>query len=115
MCQIYASTAQERYDSESHSIRIQGCVTSIRLENEFWGILEKMAIEADSTTAELINVLYSEVHQNYGEVRNFTSFLRTSCTIYLARQSIDFDNSDSNPVPPAAPKINGGQGSSLRV
>jgi predicted DNA-binding ribbon-helix-helix protein len=87
MCQIYASTAPERYDSEAHSVRIQGCVTSIRLEKEFWGILEKMALEADSTTPELINVLYSEVHENFGEVRNFTSFLRTSCTIYLARKS----------------------------
>jgi predicted DNA-binding ribbon-helix-helix protein len=87
MCQIYASTAPERYDSEAHSVRIQGCVTSIRLEKEFWGILEQMALEADSTTPELINVLYSEVHENFGEVRNFTSFLRTACTIFLARKS----------------------------
>jgi predicted DNA-binding ribbon-helix-helix protein len=110
MCQIYAGTAQDRYASESHSLRIQGCVTSIRLENEFWGILEKMAIEAGSTIAELINVLYSEVHQNYGEVRNFTSFLRTACTIYLARKSVDFDASNSIsefPVRPEASKING--------
>ena len=87
MCQIYAGTAPERYDSEAHSVRIQGCVTSIRLEKEFWDILEKMALEADSTTPELINVLYSEVHGNFGEVRNFTSFLRTACTIFLARKS----------------------------
>ncbi len=86
MCQIYASTAPERYDSESHSLRIQGCVTSIRLEKEFWGILEEMAVAEDRTTPELINILYSEVHQNYGEVHNFTSFLRTACTIYLARK-----------------------------
>lgn len=87
MCQIYASTAPERYDSESHSLRIQGCVTSIRLEKEFWSILEEMALKEGQTTSELINVLYSEIHQNFGEVRNFTSFLRTSCTIYLAHKS----------------------------
>lgn len=86
MCQIYASTEPARYDSEARSLRIQGCVTSIRLEKEFWSILEEMAAEANSSTPELINTLYTEVHQNFGEVRNFTSFLRTACTIYLARQ-----------------------------
>ena len=97
MCQKYAGTAPERYDSEAHSLRIQGCVTSIRLENEFWSILEEMALEADSTTPELINVLYNEVHQNFGEVRNFTSFLRTSCTIYLVRKSSSIETKQENP------------------
>ncbi len=100
MCQIYASTSPERYNSVAHSIRIQGCVTSIRLEKEFWGILEEMAAAEGRTTPELINVLYSEVHQNYGEVRNFTSFLRTACTIYLARKdsSINSTNDQLEPV-----------------
>ena len=87
MCQIYASAAPERYDSETRSLRIQGCVTSIRLEKEFWNILEGMAAQDGNTTSELINVLYYEVHQNFGEVRNFTSFLRTACTIYLTRKN----------------------------
>ena len=87
MCQIYASAAPERYDSEAHSLRIQGCVTSIRLEKEFWNILDEMAVQGSSSTPELINVLYDEVHQNFGEVRNFTSFLRTACTIYLTRKN----------------------------
>ena len=87
MCQIYASTEPKRYDSEARSLRIQGCVTSIRLEQEFWSILGEMADEADCSTPELINTLYTEVHQNFGEVCNFTSFLRTACTIYLTRKS----------------------------
>ena len=70
MCQIYASTEPTRYDSEARSLRIQGSVTSIRLEKEFWSILEEMAEEAESSTPELINTLYTEVHQNFGEVRN---------------------------------------------
>ena len=101
MCQIYASTSPERYDSVTHSVRIQGCVTSIRLEKEFWGILEEMAAAGDRTTPELINVLYSEVHQNYGEVRNFTSFLRTACTIYLARKNSSI-NSTQEQLEPVA-------------
>lgn len=87
MCQIYASTEPARYDSEARSLRIQGCVTSIRLEKVFWGILEEMAAQAESSTPELINTLYTEVHQNFGEVCNFTSFLRTACTIYLTRKN----------------------------
>ncbi|MCP4471043.1 MAG: DNA-binding protein [Gammaproteobacteria bacterium] len=86
MCQIYASTEPARYDSEARSLRIQGCVTSLKLEKEFWNILEEMAAAAESSTPELINTLYTEVHQNFGEVRNFTSFLRTACTIYLTRK-----------------------------
>ena len=86
MCQIYASTEPSRYDSEARSLRIQGSVTSIKLEKEFWKILEEMSIKAESSTPELINTLFIEVHQNFGEVRNFTSFLRTACTIYLARK-----------------------------
>ena len=86
MCQIYASAEPARYESEARSLRIQGCVTSIRLEKEFWIILEEMAAETENSTPELINALYTEVHQNFGEVRNFTSFLRTACTIYLTRK-----------------------------
>lgn len=87
MCQIYSSTEPARYESEARSLRIQGCVTSVRLEREFWSILEEMADEATCSTPELINRLYSEVQHNFGEVRNFTSFLRTSCTIYLTRRN----------------------------
>ena len=96
MCQIYASTEPARYDSEARSLRIQGCVTSIKLEKEFWSILEEMAAAAECSTPELINTLYTEVHQNFGKVRNFTSFLRTACTIYLARKD--------NPQSPEKPE-----------
>ena len=87
MCQIYASAAPERYDSEAHSLRIQGCVTSIRLEKEFWNILDEMAAQDGMTTPELINVLYYEVNRNLSEVRNFTSFIRTACTINLTHKN----------------------------
>jgi predicted DNA-binding ribbon-helix-helix protein len=95
MCQIYASTNPERYESGTKSLRIQGCVTSIRLEQEFWKILEEMGEAADSTMPELINTLYTEVHQNFGEVTNFTSFLRTACTIYLARKESSISDVES--------------------
>ncbi len=99
MCQIYASTEPTRYDSETRSLRIQGCVTSIRLEKEFWSILEEMAEEAECTTPELLNTLYTEVHLNFGEVRNFTSFLRTSCTIYLTRKQDSHSSAEETTRP----------------
>ncbi len=68
MCQIYASTEPARYDSEARSLRIQGCVTSLKLEKAFWSILEEMAAEAESSTPELINTLYTEVYQNFGQL-----------------------------------------------
>jgi predicted DNA-binding ribbon-helix-helix protein len=105
MCQIYASAAPERYDSEAHSLRIQGCVTSIRLEKEFWNILDEMAAQDCITTPELINVLYYEVHQNFGEVRNFTSFLRTACTIYLTRKNSVIEKSPEKSEPNELLKI----------
>ena len=99
MCQIYASTEPARYDSETRSLRIQGCVTSIRLEKEFWSILEEMAEVAECTTPELLNTLHTEVQQNFGEVRNFTSFLRTSCTIYLTRKQDPYSSAEETRRP----------------
>ena len=99
MCQIYAGTEPARYDSEARSLRIQGAVTSIRLEKEFWSILQEMAEAAESTTPELLNTLYTEVHQNFGEVRNFTSFLRTACTIYLTRKEGPSSSSEQSAAP----------------
>ena len=87
MCQIYANAARELYEHSSRSVRIQGCVSSIRLENEFWRILDEMAVNEGKSTPQFINVLYDEILQNHGKVQNFTSFLRVACTIYLLRRA----------------------------
>lgn len=83
MCQIYASASQNRYDTDCRSIRIQGCVTSIRLENEFWEILGQMAEGDGQSVPQFINVLYDEILATHQEVKNFSSFLRVACAIYL--------------------------------
>jgi len=83
MCNIYTGTPTDRYDSDCRSIRIQGCVTSIRLENEFWEILDQMALEEKQTVPQFINVLYDEILKTHKDVSNFTSFLRVACAIYL--------------------------------
>lgn len=86
MCNVYTGTPPDRYESDSRSIRIQGCVTSIRLENEFWGILDQMANEENQSMPQFINALYDEILEAHKEVSNFTSFLRVACALYLHRK-----------------------------
>lgn len=85
MCNLYTGADEALYESESRSIRIQGCVTSIRLENEFWQLLDEMAQSESLNTPKFINVLYEELLEKNGEVRNFASFLRVACCIYTSR------------------------------
>ena len=89
MCNVYVSASRVSYESVSRSVRIQGVVTSIRLENKFWDLLDEMAAREHSTTPQFINQLYIELMQSQDQVSNFTSFLRVSCTIYLLREDLD--------------------------
>jgi predicted DNA-binding ribbon-helix-helix protein len=61
-------------------------VTSIRLENRFWAILDQMAAEEGMTTPRFLATLHDEVLEHRGEVRNFASLLRVACTVYLGGQ-----------------------------
>jgi len=83
MCQLFASIPIEEYDFQSRSIRIQGHVTSIRLETMFWHILEENANSQDLSLAQFLSSLYSEVLALHGEVYNFASLLRCGCINYL--------------------------------
>ena len=63
-----------------------GVVTTLRLENQFWQILQEIAEVDDMTTNQLVTKLYDEIMELRGEVVNFASFLRVSCTRYLAQR-----------------------------
>lgn len=84
MCNIYASTDPEIYECQTRSVRIQGVVTSVRLEKEFWSILEEIAAGEGYGVPQFINQLYDEVIVRCGEVSNLASLLRVVCTVYLA-------------------------------
>ena len=86
MCNKYASVDPQRYESVTRSIRLQGFVTSVRLENEFWDILETLAAEDGYSVSGFIGKLYDEVMSTQGRVGNLTSMLRVSCALYLHRQ-----------------------------
>ncbi|MBB1486001.1 ribbon-helix-helix domain-containing protein [Oceanospirillum sediminis] len=83
MCDIYASTDPALYQTLTRSVRIDSVVTSIRLEQRFWDILDEIAAGEDCSTPQFINKLYREVLERRGETGNFTSLLRVVCTVYL--------------------------------
>ena len=86
MCGLYVKADPILYESRSRSLRIRGVVTTLRLENQFWDILREIAEVDGMTTNQLITKLYEEVMDYRGEVVNFASFLRVSCTRFLAQR-----------------------------
>lgn len=86
MCEFYAKADPILYESRTRTLRIDGVVTSIRLENFVWEILARIAEEECRSTNALISALHREVMQADGGTPNFSSFLRVTCLRYLNRK-----------------------------
>ncbi len=86
MCKIFISADPELYRCRSRSLRLSGVATSIRLENQFWQVLEEIGRRDSLSIAQLITRLYEELTDSGGDCTNFSSFLRVSCLRYLALQ-----------------------------
>ena len=71
MCELYVKADPILYESRSRSLRIRGVVTTLRLENQFWQILQEIAEVDGMTTNQLITKLYEEIMELRGEVENF--------------------------------------------
>jgi predicted DNA-binding ribbon-helix-helix protein len=84
MCEVFISADPRSYDSRTRSVRLHGVVTSIRLENLFWLVLEEIARRDGMSVVQLIEKLYDELVAARGEVGNFASFLRVSALRYEA-------------------------------
>jgi predicted DNA-binding ribbon-helix-helix protein len=84
MCEIFVSAAPESYEGRTRSVRLHGVVTSIRLENLFWTVLEEIAERDGLTVVQLIERLYDELVEARGAVGNFASFLRVTALRYEA-------------------------------
>ncbi|MFO1339977.1 MAG: ribbon-helix-helix domain-containing protein [Burkholderiaceae bacterium] len=94
MCEIFISADPNSYDGRTRSVRLHGVVTSIRLENLFWAVLEEIAERDGMGVVQLIEKLYDELIEARGEAGNFASFLRVSALRYeamLAHQRIPMD------------------------
>lgn len=87
MCQIYSGTAPELYQCVSRSVRINGVVTSLRLELRFWQILDEIAAGEGFSTPQFLGKIHDEVVAERGDIPNFASLLRVICTVYLENQA----------------------------
>ena len=84
MCQLFISADDSLWSSKTKSLRIQGVVTSIRLEVFFWDILEELSFRDQMTVNQLITKLYLESLDADHDIGNFPSFLRVCCSRYLS-------------------------------
>jgi predicted DNA-binding ribbon-helix-helix protein len=86
MCRIFIEADSGLYQNKSRSIRLGGVSTSIRLEMMFWYLLEEIAGRDKLSVSALITRLYDELVETGADISNFSSFLRVSCSRYLALQ-----------------------------
>lgn len=84
MCQLFINADTNLWASRTKSLRIQGVVTSIRLEIFFWDILEELSFRDQMTVNQTITKLYLESLDADHDIGNFTSFLRVCCSRYLS-------------------------------
>jgi predicted DNA-binding ribbon-helix-helix protein len=84
MCEVFVKADPALYACRARSLRLHGAVTSIRLENQFWQVLEEIAARDRMTTNQLITKLYDEIVAYRGAIDNFASFLRVCCLRYLS-------------------------------
>ena len=85
MCHVFASQDPEIYRTITRSVRLNGFSTSIRLEALFWSILDQIAKQEGMSTGRFISKLHDEVLELRGEVGNFTSLLRVTCSVFIER------------------------------
>ena len=84
MCQLFINADNNLWTSRTKSLRIDGVVTSIRLEEFFWETLEEVAHRDDMSVNQMISKLYLESLDAEHDLGNFTSFLRVCCSRYLS-------------------------------
>ena len=86
MCRLFIGADSNLWHSVTRSMRIDKMSTSVRLEQFFWNILEKIAKRDDMSLAQLIAKLYNESLEEGHDIDNFASFLRVCSARYLSLQ-----------------------------
>lgn len=84
MCKLFINASSQLWTYRTKSLRIDGVVTSIRLEEFFWDILEELAFRDQMTVNQMITKLYHESLDADHDISNFTSFLRVCASRYLS-------------------------------
>lgn len=83
MCRLFIGANPQLWESQTRSIRMDGMVTSVRLENMFWMVLEEIALRDDMNVPQLLHQLYNESIDEGHDLGNFTSFLRVCCLRFV--------------------------------
>ena len=86
MCKLFIEADPKLWESSTKSLRIDGMVTSVRLETFFWNVLDEIAGRDGMNVVQLITRLHNESIDAGHDLGNFTSFLRVCCGRYLALQ-----------------------------
>lgn len=84
MCKLFVNGNQVLWSSRTRSLRIDGVMTSIRLEIFFWNTLEEISFREKLSVNKMIAKLYFESLDAGLDIGNFTSFLRVCCSRYLS-------------------------------
>ena len=72
-------------NSATRSIRINGKVTSVRLENFHWRVLTEIAESQNLMLSQLMTKLSRLAKNSDTDYTNFTSFVRVCCVRYLEK------------------------------
>ncbi|MCZ4352821.1 ribbon-helix-helix domain-containing protein [Roseovarius aestuarii] len=86
MCRLFIGADPELWESVTRSFRMDGMVTSVRLEHMFWNVLEDIAARQDLNVRQLLHQLYNESIDEGHDLGNFTSFLRVCCLRFIDLQ-----------------------------
>ena len=86
MCKLFIGASPDLWEATTRSLRIDGMVTSVRLERYFWRVLEEIASRDSLALPDMLSRLYSESIEAGHNLGNFTSFLRVCAMRYLGLQ-----------------------------
>lgn len=86
MCRLFVGADPSLWESHTRSFRMDGMVTSVRLETMFWSTLEDIAANDDLNIPQLLHRLYNESIDEGLDLGNFTSFLRVCCLRFIDLQ-----------------------------
>lgn len=85
----------DEWQSTTRSIRINGKVTSVRLENFHWRIILEIAEKERLQLSQLMTMIARLADSSDGDHSNFTSFVRVCCVRYLQARMNEALNQNS--------------------
>lgn len=105
MCRLFVGADPQLWESQTRSIRMDGMVTSVRLESMFWTVLEEIAARDGFNVPQLLHQLYNESLDEGHDIGNFTSFLRVCCLRYIDLQLRGLLTSEASGITYSAEEI----------